>query len=212
MARVRHHRNAGSESIPWATLQDAKVSYLARGLLGHCLSLPPDWDFSADRIATQGKSEFREGVVAIRRAFKELEEAGYRRLVTERNDRGQFDTYADFAPVPVPEWIEEYHARAARAKRRKKPGPKTLSATAKAAAAEAAAKGRATRTNQATDQDDSTFPQVAPEVRTPQFGRRSCKEVPLQRQLHTHRQHRSQTPHQRLMLMVCVCRLTRSKP
>jgi|GEM_PF-6394369 len=170
MARVRHHRNAGSESIPWATLQDAQVSYLARGLLGHCLSLPPDWDFSADRVAKEGKSEFKEGVVAIRRAFKELEAAGYRRLVTEQDDRGRFDTYADFAAVPVPEWIEEYHARAARAKRRKRPGPKALSPAAKAAAKSAAAKGRATRTNRAADQDESVFPQVAPEVRQPQFG------------------------------------------
>ena len=157
MAELRK-RGQRSESFDWDTLQDASISYLAQGILTYVLSLPPNWNFSAERIARARK---KEGKDAILKALRELELAGYRRVTTERGEDGRIRTYADFSYTPVPEWIEAAKRRAAKKKLQKKPGPKAMGSAAKQAALESL-KG--------SDAHETEFPQVAPEVGIPDSG------------------------------------------
>lgn len=59
--------------IPSCLINDRSVSFKAKGLYAYIQSKPENWDFSADRIASQTK----ESVDAIRTGLKELEKAGY---------------------------------------------------------------------------------------------------------------------------------------
>jgi len=61
------------EPIPWRVLQDKRISFRARGILGYLLSLPDGWEASAERIA----HETTEGRDAVATALKELEQVGY---------------------------------------------------------------------------------------------------------------------------------------
>lgn len=115
MAELRLHNNSGSTSIPWATLQDENLSYLARGVLGDALSRPAGWDFSIERMARACKATVKgSGREAVAAACRELEDAGYRRVVDERGPDGRIKRFADFAFRPVPEWAAEAKANRAR--------------------------------------------------------------------------------------------------
>ena len=157
MSQLRK-RGQRSESLAWDTLQDESISYAAQGILTYVLSLPPGWNFSADRIA---RARRKEGKDTVLKALRELEFAGYRKVTTERDERGRIRTYADFSYTPVPEWIEAAKRRAAKKKLQKKPGPKAMGSAAKQAALESL-KG--------SDAHETEFPQVAPEVGIPDSG------------------------------------------
>lgn len=124
MAELRLHNNSGSTSIPWATLQDENLSYLARGVLGDALSRPPGWDFSIERMARACKAKVKgSGREAVAAACRELEDAGYRRVVDERGPDGRIKRYADFAFRPVPEWAAEAKANRDRRSTKSKAAP-----------------------------------------------------------------------------------------
>lgn len=83
---TRKHLTHGFAVLPAAAINDATLSFRARGVLAYMLEKPDGWRFSSERMAAQGK----EGRDAIRAAMKELEDAGYilrRRVPTED---GQF--------------------------------------------------------------------------------------------------------------------------
>jgi hypothetical protein len=171
MAQLRHRRNSGAEAIPRDTLQDGDLSFLARGVLGYALSLPPGWNFSAKRVAASCAAGVKgSGEAAVLSAFKELELAGYRRLVREQNPQGQWSSFAEFAFSPVPEWIEEAKANEAERAQRKKPGPKKLSPAAKAAAKESREQPKAPSMEPQVTNNVLVFPQVAPELGNPGAG------------------------------------------
>lgn len=124
MAGIRHHNNSGSTSIPWETLQDENLSFLARGVLGDALSRPPGWNFSIERMARACNAKVKgAGREAVASACRELEDAGYRRVVDERGPDGRLRRFADFAFRPVEEWKAE--AAAQRARRTTKTGDRT---------------------------------------------------------------------------------------
>lgn len=128
MAELRHYNNAGATSIPWATLQDENLSFLARGVLGDALSRAPGWDFSIERMARSCKAKVKgSGREAVAAACRELEDAGYRRVVDERGADGRIRRFADFAFRPVPEWAAQ--AKANRAKRSTKGAPSEANRT-----------------------------------------------------------------------------------
>ena len=66
-------------------LRDKELSCKACGLLSRMLSLPEEWDYTTQGLA----SICKEGVTAISAILRELEEHGYLVRVRKRNDKGQ---------------------------------------------------------------------------------------------------------------------------
>jgi hypothetical protein len=123
MAELRKYNNSGSVAIPWKTAQDERLSFTARGVLAYVLSLPDGWKYSIERVAASCTATVKgSGREAVTSAMRELEDAGYRRVVTERDERGRVHRWAEFAFAPVPEWAEV--AAAERYKRSHKTGGK----------------------------------------------------------------------------------------
>jgi hypothetical protein len=85
---VRAPRKAHFTIVPNTAVRDARLSYRARGVLAYVLSMPDNWEASADRIAVEGA----EGRDAVRKAIAELERAGYIDRVRERVEGGLIRT------------------------------------------------------------------------------------------------------------------------
>ena len=66
-------------------LRDKELSCKACGLLSRMLSLPEEWDYTTQGLA----SICKEGVTAISAILRELEEHGYLVRVRKRNEKGQ---------------------------------------------------------------------------------------------------------------------------
>ncbi|MFC9786397.1 replication protein [Rhodococcus sp. NPDC127528] len=81
-----------------AVLNDARLSFRARGVLMWLLSKPADWRTRSEAIADQSPTEGRD---AIRTAMRELEGLGY--LVREKvqDDRGRWHTLQTIYEEPV---------------------------------------------------------------------------------------------------------------
>lgn len=73
MTTIRVARRKRYTSIDRRALNDARLSFRARGVLAWLLDKPDDWRSNADTIAKAG----REGRDAIRAALTELQECGY---------------------------------------------------------------------------------------------------------------------------------------
>lgn len=76
-----------------AVLEDARLSWKAKGLFCYLYSRPDSWDFNGDRITRVGKDK-RDAVFS---ALRELEEAGY--LHRERQKNGRMKYYISYEPV-----------------------------------------------------------------------------------------------------------------
>lgn len=87
--RISKHERAFL-TVANATVQDARLSWAARGLLVYLLSLPADWDIRVSHLVNQGGA----GRDAVRRMLRELQEFGYAsgvgRDTQERGERGRF--------------------------------------------------------------------------------------------------------------------------
>jgi hypothetical protein len=87
--RIRKHER-DYLTVSNTTVQDARLSWEARGLLVYLLSLPPDWDIRVSHLQRQGGA----GRDALRRMLRELQELGYAsgigRDSQERGERGRF--------------------------------------------------------------------------------------------------------------------------
>ncbi|WP_371496177.1 helix-turn-helix domain-containing protein [Kitasatospora sp. NBC_00374] len=104
---MRVHRSAPERNftvLPNSVLQDRRLSYTARGLLHDLLSRPDGWREDGRQMADSSP----QGRGAIRRALKELTEAGFYRVDkvrradgTVRSEAHVFDTPQRAAP-PVP--------------------------------------------------------------------------------------------------------------
>ncbi|MDJ0386133.1 hypothetical protein [Streptomyces sp. G-G2] len=106
--------------LPTATLEDSRLSFRARGILAYLLAKPDSWRVAADRISNAGK----EGVEAVRTALRELRDAGYYRVVTERLADGTFhrvtEVYDQAQEWAAAEFRQSEERRVAR--RAKQPG------------------------------------------------------------------------------------------
>lgn len=69
----REERPRGYSVIPNAMLEDASLSFRARGLLGYLVSRPDGWETDSERLSRIAK----EGRDAIRTALRELDAARY---------------------------------------------------------------------------------------------------------------------------------------
>jgi hypothetical protein len=87
IVRINRHENP-YVMIDRTTLQDARLSLEARGLLGYLLTLPVDWVVRVSHLQRQGGA----GRDAIRRIIRELQQFGYISGFgeLERQERGRF--------------------------------------------------------------------------------------------------------------------------
>lgn len=76
--------------------KDKDLSLKAKGLLSQMLSLPDDWDYSIEGLASINK----EGVKAIRTILQELENAGYLMRTRVQGENGQFAYIYDIFEIP----------------------------------------------------------------------------------------------------------------
>lgn len=67
-------------------LRDKELSLKAKGLLSYMLSLPDDWDYSLNGLASVNK----EGVKAIKNIINELKIQGYLKINRLRKENGQY--------------------------------------------------------------------------------------------------------------------------
>lgn len=67
-------------------LRDKELSFKAKGLLSYMLSLPDDWDYSLNGLASVSK----EGIKAVKNIIVELKEQGYLRINKIRKENGQY--------------------------------------------------------------------------------------------------------------------------
>lgn len=97
-------------------LKDSNLSLKAKGLLSMMLSLPDEWNYTTRGLAAICK----EGVDAIGKTLKELEQAGYiiRRRLRGKDGRISDTEYTIFekprkpknsAPDTTPPDTEQYH-------------------------------------------------------------------------------------------------------
>lgn len=97
---IRRSATAGDRVtvLQRAALQDTRLSFRARGILGAVLSRPADWTTNAERLACESPGEGRD---AIRKALKELEAVGY--LVRRRvqGDGGRWATTWELSDEPA---------------------------------------------------------------------------------------------------------------
>lgn len=105
----------GWTALPNALLQDAGLSYRARGVLAYLLSMPEGWDVRADAVAAGSPGE---KLAAVRRALRELGAAGYYRIVrrSRLNAQGKrvWITETWVSRDPSPEWRAEWGTRQGR--------------------------------------------------------------------------------------------------
>jgi hypothetical protein len=88
MTTIRIAKRQRFTTVDRRPVNDARLSFRARGLLFWMLDKPDDATFSAEEIA----AEAREGRDAIRTALRELEEAGYLRRRRWRTPAGTWAT------------------------------------------------------------------------------------------------------------------------
>jgi hypothetical protein len=85
-------------SIANEALEDARLSFRARGLLAWLLSKPDGWTVNSESIVDSGA----EGRDAIRTALNELEKVGYLLRENVRNDKGQWISVSTIYESPGP--------------------------------------------------------------------------------------------------------------
>ena len=79
--------NKGFTIIQNEIINSGKISLKAMGLFLYLKSKPKDWRFSTLRI----QKDFSDGLFAIRKAMKELEEVGLLERKKTKNEKGQFE-------------------------------------------------------------------------------------------------------------------------
>ncbi len=89
MAVMRVHKNANYTIMSNHHFKEKKMSLKAKGLLSLMLSLPDDWDYSINGLATLSK----DGKDSVMSALKELETFGYLKRTRVVNELGQFKGY-----------------------------------------------------------------------------------------------------------------------
>ncbi|MFB2832924.1 hypothetical protein [Floridanema evergladense] len=90
---------------PWVAidktpLEDARLSFKARGVMAYLLCKPDDWTVNLNHLTTVSEKDGKE---AIQSALKELEKLGYIARYRGRNDKGRitgwelvvFETFDD---------------------------------------------------------------------------------------------------------------------
>lgn len=104
MAIFRVHKKENYVVLDKGFLNDARLSWKAKGMLAYMLSLPDDWSFCISNLATHSKCS-RESTANI---IKELSQAGYVHKVQGRTNMGKFgkDEFSVFETPQVEPYSE----------------------------------------------------------------------------------------------------------
>lgn len=98
MTTLRVNRRNRYTTIDQRTINDARLSYRARGILTWLLDKPDDWRCDSETIAAEGL----EGRGAVRAALTELENQGYlRRTKVQDRETGHWSTVVDVFERPT---------------------------------------------------------------------------------------------------------------
>lgn len=89
MAVMRVHKNGNYTIMSNYHFKEREMSLKAKGLLSLMLSLPDDWDYSINGLATLSK----DGRDSVMGALQELEKFGYLTRTRITNDKGHFKGY-----------------------------------------------------------------------------------------------------------------------
>lgn len=82
--------------------RNPKMSWKAKGILSQMLSLPDDWEYSEEGLASLSS----DGLASLKSGLKELERFGHLVRVQERNEQGIFtDVRYDIFEKPITEPI-----------------------------------------------------------------------------------------------------------
>ncbi|MED2029688.1 DnaD domain protein [Bacillus thuringiensis] len=111
MGIIRVEKNRNYSVINNTGLRDERLSWKAKGILAYILTLPDDWVFYREELATHAK----DGIDSLKSGMKELKEYGYVKRAPIRNDKNkivswetvihevpQEEPLADFPPVGNP--------------------------------------------------------------------------------------------------------------
>ncbi|PFE05070.1 DNA-binding protein [Bacillus cereus] len=111
MGIVRVAKNTNYSVVNNTGLRDERLSWKAKGILAYILTLPDDWVFYREELATHAK----DGIDSLRSGMKELKEYGYLKRLPIRNENNkivswetvihevpQVEPLADFPPVEEP--------------------------------------------------------------------------------------------------------------
>lgn len=100
MSVFRVEKNSNYTVMANYHLRDKGLSFKAKGLLSYMLSLPEDWDYSLNGLASVSK----EGIKAIKNIIGELKEQGYLKINKIRKENGQYQY--EYLIREMPEGIE----------------------------------------------------------------------------------------------------------
>lgn len=89
MATYRVHKTRNYTVMSNHHFKEKEMSLKAKGLLSLMLSLPDDWDYSINGLASLSK----DGKDSVMSALKELEKFGYLERKTIRNEKGHIKDY-----------------------------------------------------------------------------------------------------------------------
>ncbi|MDJ1474360.1 DnaD domain protein [Bacillus sp. LS15-K4] len=111
MGIVRVEKNKNYSVVNNTGLRDERLSWKAKGILAYILTLPDDWIFYREELATHAK----DGLDSLRSGMKELKEYGYLQRLPIRDDNNkivswetvihevpQVEPLADIPPVEEP--------------------------------------------------------------------------------------------------------------
>lgn len=91
MTTIRVAKRRRFVVVDQAAIDDARLSYRARGLLVYLLSKPDDWSIDSESLAADSPKEGRD---AVRTTLKELETCGYFRRQRRQVEGGRWITEA----------------------------------------------------------------------------------------------------------------------
>lgn len=134
ISRSRHAQQF--VTIPNELARNSALSFRARGLLVMLLSLPDGWHVTTTMLGEENP----EGRDAIRKALRELQGAGYAKVLNRQDGRGRWSR-----------WVEVYDSPQG--------GTGAVLAT-----------DRSLKSRPRADQREHEFPQVAPKTGIPNFG------------------------------------------
>lgn len=104
MPVIRVNNTKGFTVMSNYHFQDKEISLKAKGLLGLMLSLPSNWDYSVNGLATIVK----ENKATVQTTLKELEEHKYLKRTRVQDETGRFDYIYDIYEKPYDKlpWTE----------------------------------------------------------------------------------------------------------